>query len=68
MAVTDDFPAAARCCYADGELLFREQRFANASHLFGLGAECALKTLLRRHSGAAAVSAIHLPALQAQAL
>jgi len=55
---------AANRCFADGDVLHGEKRYANASHLFGLGAECALKALLRGHPGLAAVPYKHLPELR----
>ncbi|TVQ87429.1 MAG: hypothetical protein EA400_11300 [Chromatiaceae bacterium] len=64
----EDFPAAARRCLADGELLLNAGRLANASHLFGLGAECALKRLLQQHPGVAEVPRAHLPELRDHAL
>ncbi|WP_058553880.1 hypothetical protein [Thiohalocapsa sp. ML1] len=64
---TEDFPAAARRCFHDGTLLLDHGRLANASHLFGLGAECALKVLLRDHPGAE-LERWHLPKLRDHAL
>lgn len=62
-----DYPAAARRCFADGTLLLNHEHYANASHLFGLGAECALKVLLEGHPGAD-VKLSHLPELRDHAL
>jgi len=62
-----DYPAAARRCFADGTMLLDQGRLANASHLFGLGAECALKVLLDGHPGAD-VKLAHLPELRDHAL
>lgn len=62
-----DYPAAARRCLADGNLLLEQRRLANASYLFGLGAECALKVLLEGHPGAD-VKLAHLPELRGHAL
>lgn len=62
-----DYPAAARRCLTDGTLLLEQGRLANASHLFGLGAECALKLLLHGHQGAD-VKRSHLPELRDHAL
>lgn len=64
----DDYPAAAQRCLADGELLLQEGRLANATHLFGLAAECALKVLLESHSGVSEVRLAHLPKLRDHAL
>jgi hypothetical protein len=41
-----DFRHAARRHFADGEALRDERRFANADHLYGFAAECALKAIL----------------------
>jgi len=41
-----DFLDAHRRHWNDAELLFRETRWANADHLFGLAAECGLKRLM----------------------
>jgi hypothetical protein len=62
-----DYPSAARRCFADGNLLLNHRRYPNASHLFGLGAECALKVLLEGHPGAD-VKRSHLPELRDHAL
>ncbi|MBK5967422.1 MULTISPECIES: hypothetical protein [Thiorhodovibrio] len=62
-----DYRAAARRCHKDGTLLLEQGRLANASHLFGLGAECALKLLLEGHQGAD-VKLSHLPELRDHAL
>jgi len=62
-----DYPAAARPCFSDGTMLLDQGRLANASHLFGLGAECALKVLLDGHPGAD-VKLSHLPELRDHAL
>lgn len=45
----DDYPDAAERHLDDAELLFAQvpQRLANASHLFGMVAECSLKTIAR---------------------
>lgn len=67
-AQPEDYPAAARRCLADGELLLNDGRLANASHLFGLGAECALKHLLQQHPGVPEVRHAHLPELRDHAL
>lgn len=62
-----DYPAAARRCFKDGTLLLEQGCLANASHLFGLGAECALKVLLCGHQGAD-LKLWHLPELRDHAL
>jgi hypothetical protein len=63
-ALRDDYVAAAQRCFSDGQLLLRAARFANATHLFGLGAECALKVLLQGHPGVVEVRQAHLPELR----
>jgi hypothetical protein len=40
------FPQAARRCWHDAELLCESNRFGTPDHLFGLAAECALKSVL----------------------
>lgn len=64
----EDYPAAARRCFSDGQFLLDAARFANATHLFGLSAECALKVLLQSHPGVAEVRQVHLPELRDHAL
>jgi hypothetical protein len=63
----EDFPAAARRCFADGKLLLENVRFPNASHLSGLGAECALKALLEGHPEVD-LKQLHLPQIRDYAL
>ncbi len=41
-----DFADAAERHWEDSELLLAEQRLANADHLLGLSAECALKAVM----------------------
>lgn len=41
-----DFLDACERHWADAELLFNEQRWANADHLYGISAECGLKQLM----------------------
>jgi len=45
--MTADFHDAAERHRVDADALFNNQRFANADHLFGLAAECALKTVMK---------------------
>lgn len=46
----DDYIDAAQRHYQDGKLLHEQSppRLANASHLYGLAAECALKAIMRK--------------------
>lgn len=46
----DDYIDAAQRHYRDGKLLHEQSppRLANASHLYGLAAECALKAIMRK--------------------
>lgn len=60
----EDYRDAAERCFVDGDALHQRRRFATASHLFGLGAECALKVLLDGHLGLAWVPHRHLPELR----
>lgn len=41
-----DFKNAALRHYRDGELLYQNQRWANADQLYGLSAECILKRII----------------------
>jgi len=41
-----DFLDAHQRHWDDAELLFKEERWANADHLYGLAAECGLKRLM----------------------
>lgn len=48
---TTRFADAAGRHYRDAQLLRKEQRLANADHLAGVAAECALKAILIGHLG-----------------
>jgi len=63
-----DYADAAVRHYQDGDTLLQKQRYPNATHLFGLAAECALKTLLAKIPGAQGVPHRHLPKLRDDAL
>jgi hypothetical protein len=63
-APQEDYADAAERCFADGDRLYQGQRYANACHLFGLGAECALKVLLAGYPGLVSVPHKHLPELR----
>lgn len=43
---TIDFKNAAMRHYKDADFLFDKKRYANADHLYGLAAECALKAVM----------------------
>ena len=43
----EDFADAHIRHWKDAELLFRERRLANADHLYGISAECGLKTVMK---------------------
>jgi len=45
--MTADFHDATERHRVDADALFNNQRFANADHLFGLAAECALKAVMK---------------------
>ena len=47
MSQSDDFLDAHRRHWDDAQLLCGEGRLANADHLFGLSAECGLKSVMR---------------------
>lgn len=67
----EDYADAAERCFVDAETLFQGKRYPNACHLFGLGAECALKVLLEGHPGLAKVptgQTGHLPELRDEVL
>lgn len=48
----DDYQNASQRHFIDAEILWAQKpsRLANASHLFGVSAECALKAIVRKHS------------------
>lgn len=48
MPPAEDFDDAHRRHWDDAEILFAKGRLANADHLYGLSAECALKAMMRR--------------------
>lgn len=56
----EDFTAAARRLFKDGDRLFQGQCYMTAAHLFGLAAECAIKARLQRVGQEAR---LHLPDL-----
>ena len=58
------YAEAAIRCYDDGDSLFQGHSYPNASHLFGLSAECALKLLLSRLPGDRELPRRHLPTLR----
>lgn len=66
----EDFQDAAKRHLDDAELLFLQEpkRLANASHLFGISAECSLKTIVRQlnPNGKFYGSKGHIPALFAE--
>ena len=59
----EDYHDAATRHFSDGDLLQQQvpQRLANASHLYGLAGECALKAIMAGKSGAGKVKHAHLP-------
>lgn len=58
------YAEVAERCFVDGDTLHQRKRYANACHLFGLGAECALKVLFQGHPRLASVPHKHLPELR----
>lgn len=48
-----DFKNAARRHFADAQLLEQSNRLANADHLYGISAECALKAIIVEENPAA---------------
>ena len=62
--MNDDFAEAGLRLFKDGDHLFREKRYGTATHLFGLSAECALKTCMQNFPGASrTLPRCHLPEL-----
>ena len=63
----DDYQNASERHLKDAELLFSQapKRLANASHLFGLSAECSLKAIAKNFNSGAAFSGMkgHIPGL-----
>ena len=51
----EDFYDAHERHYGDAEVLYNQQRWANADHLFGVAAECGLKALTEKFKGGALV-------------
>jgi hypothetical protein len=66
----DDYEDASRRHMLDAEMLFgsASPRLANASHLFGIAAECALKVVIRKANPSQGFSGSsgHLPKLFTQ--
>ena len=66
----DDFQDASKRHLADAEVLFAQapQRLANASHLFGISAECSLKAIARKFQPSARFNGRtgHIPDLFAE--
>lgn len=56
-----DFPAAARRHHDDANFLLADNRWANADHLAGLAAECALKAIMQFTPFGATPSARGIP-------
>ena len=48
MRYDDDYDDARRRHWDDAEFLFANGRYANADHLYGISAECALKAVMQR--------------------
>ena len=66
--MTDDFAEAGQRLFKDGDYLFEKGRYGTATHLFGLSAECALKTCMQNIPGASRLlPRCHLPELAGRA-
>lgn len=50
--MVEDFYDAHERHFDDAEVLYQQQRWANADHLFGIAAECGLKALTEKFKGA----------------
>lgn len=64
MSVPEDFANAADRYWTDANTLHQSGRLATADHLFGVSAECALKALMIKLSGATSLPGkykSHLP-------
>lgn len=64
--MTEDYSDAADRHFADAQLLHEQMppRLANASHLYGVAAECALKCIISQSTkGGGKVPRVHLPEL-----
>jgi hypothetical protein len=59
MTTMEDYPNAAMRHLRDANQLHDLQRFANASHLYGFAAECALKAIAQRAFKPAQQRSIH---------
>lgn len=51
MAIPEDFPDAANRHWQDAEMLYSDSRLATADHLFGVAAECAIKSIMVAQAG-----------------
>jgi len=56
--VNDDFAASAVRHFRDGDLLQKDRRSENADQLYGLAAECAIKTALSELAGCLVAGAL----------
>lgn len=62
--MSENYLEAGRRLYKDADIIFADRRFGTATHLFGLSAECALKTELKKFVGPnEKVRFIHFPKL-----
>jgi len=60
----DDYQAAGERMYQDANALYDNARYGTATHLFGLAAECAIKSSLQRQPGTTtALPYKHIPEL-----
>ena len=65
--MAENYSEAATRHFQDSELLAKDSRWANASHLVGFAAECAVKYRLENLRPAAEVPHVHFPSLLAVA-
>lgn len=59
----EDFKQSSLRLHQDADRLLAVQRYATASHLFGLAAECAIKSFLLAQPGVSKLPFKHLPNL-----
>ncbi|SOB74599.1 hypothetical protein SAMN04488490_0087 [Marinobacter sp. LV10R510-11A] len=59
----DDYAHAGKRLHRDADYLYDQQRYATASHLYGLSAECSIKAFITQQPGQQKVPYKHIPEL-----
>lgn len=59
----ENYAEAAQRLHKDANTLYDHERFATASHLYGLSAECSIKAFMQQQPGQERVPFKHLPEL-----